>query len=180
MKNKTAASAAGDTKYQGAPCKRGHGGIRYVVNADCVDCAMDRQNTEARKNYIAGYRKTSSTVQAYQKAYQKQYEQREVVKAKRATRRKANPELGAARTQKYNSAKNNRTPLWLGADELWMISQAYELAALRTKLFGFAWHVDHVIPLRGELVSGLHVPHNLQVIPAWDNKSKSNRFAVTS
>jgi len=52
------------------------------------------------------------------------------------------------------------------------------LAALRTKLFGFSWHVDHVLPLQGKKVSGLHVPSNLQVIPWADNVSKSNKFLL--
>ena len=179
MKSKLDAVAAGDKKYQGTPCKHGHSGIRFAVNADCVDCAMGRQKTAARKNYLLKYRKTSNKLKAYQKEYQKNYENQAEVKAKRSAQRKANPAVGAARTQKYQASKNNRTPNWLGADELWRIEQAYELAALRTKLFGFAWQVDHVIPLQGSLVSGLHTPYNLQVIPARDNQSKSNRFTIS-
>jgi hypothetical protein len=84
-----------------------------------------------------------------------------------------------AKLRKRYANKLNRTPLWLTEDDLWIIEQAYELAALRTTVFGFAWHVDHVVPLQGKLVSGLHVPHNLQVIPARDNRAKSNKFATT-
>jgi hypothetical protein len=75
-------------------------------------------------------------------------------------------------------AKIKRTPAWLGEDDLWVIEQAYELAALRTKMFGFQWHVDHKIPLRGKRASGLHVPSNLQVIPGYENSRKSNRMEV--
>lgn len=59
----------------------------------------------------------------------------------------------------------------------WMIREAYALAALRTKLTGIKWHVDHIIPLRNSMVCGLHCEKNLQVIPARDNISKGNRFS---
>jgi len=68
-----------------------------------------------------------------------------------------------------------RTPKWLTEDDKWIIQEAYELAALRSKLFGFSWHVDHVIPLQGKQVSGLHVPNNLQVIPGVENIRKKNK-----
>lgn len=44
------------------------------------------------------------------------------------------------------------------------------------KMFEFSWHVDHVIPLQGEMVSGLHVATNLQVIPWIANVSKANKY----
>jgi hypothetical protein len=70
-----------------------------------------------------------------------------------------------------------RTPIWLTEDDKWMMKEAYELAALRTKMFGFSWHVDHIVPLQGKAVSGLHVPTNLQVIPWLDNIRKKNKVA---
>lgn len=81
-----------------------------------------------------------------------------------------------AKSKRYVLARELRTPAWLTVDDFWLIEQAYELAATRTRVFGFPWHVDHVIPLHGKVVSGLHVPHNLQVIPAFTNRSKSNTF----
>ena len=75
-----------------------------------------------------------------------------------------------------DAAKKNRTPSWLTVDDHWMIEQAYDIAAKRTQVLGIQFHVDHIVPLQGKTVSGLHVPWNLQVIPAKLNQQKSNRF----
>jgi len=92
--------------------------------------------------------------------------------------RKNHPEKINAWSRKHQLAKRNRTPCWLTMDDFWLMEQAYELAVLRTKLFGFSWQVDHILPLQGKLVSGLHVPDNLRVIPSSENRSKSNRYEV--
>ena len=84
-----------------------------------------------------------------------------------------------ANAAKYRNGKANRTPRWLTEDDFWLMEQAYELAKLRTEMLGFQWEVDHTIPLRGKLVSGLHVPDNLRVIPKTANRDKSNRFIVS-
>jgi 5-methylcytosine-specific restriction endonuclease McrA len=77
---------------------------------------------------------------------------------------------------KRHASKKQRIPKWLNDDEIWMIEQTYEISALRTKMLGIEHHVDHIIPLQGKLVSGLHVPWNLQVITAQENRRKSNRL----
>jgi hypothetical protein len=71
--------------------------------------------------------------------------------------------------------KTQRTPAWLTPEDLWLIEEFYETAAERTKSTGVQWHVDHMIPLRGKTVSGLHVPGNLQVILGTENSRKGNR-----
>ena len=91
--------------------------------------------------------------------------------------RAENKDKRAAYEAKRRAAKLQRTPKWLSEDHLWMMQQAYELAALRAKMFGFEWHVDHIVPLQGKQVCGLHVPWNLQVIPGTDNIKKSNKWA---
>ena len=79
---------------------------------------------------------------------------------------------------KRKASKLDRTPSWLTDDDLWIINEIYDLAAKRTKMHGFKWHVDHIIPLQGKLVSGLHVPANMQVISATDNHRKNNKYKV--
>lgn len=80
--------------------------------------------------------------------------------------------------QKRKIDQMQRTPAWLTEDDLWVLEQAYELAALRTQMLGVAHHVDHIIPLRGRKVSGLHVPTNLQVVTWVENQRKTNKFEV--
>ena len=87
-----------------------------------------------------------------------------------------NRDKKAALEAKRRAAKLQRTPKWLSADQLWMLEEAYTLAALRAKMFGFEWHVDHIVPLQGKEVCGLHVPWNLQVIPGPENLKKSNKL----
>lgn len=71
-------------------------------------------------------------------------------------------------------AKRKHRALGLSEDQEWMIREIYELARLRTEVTGTAHEVDHIIPLCGKYVSGLHVPHNLQVLTKADNRRKSN------
>lgn len=80
--------------------------------------------------------------------------------------------------QRRKIALLNRTPKWLTDDDMWVMEEAYILAALRSKVTGVSHHVDHEIPLRGKKVSGLHVPTNLRVIPALENMQKTNKFEV--
>lgn len=94
--------------------------------------------------------------------------------------RKAYPHKHAAIQMARRSHVKQRTPSWLTTDDHWFIGEIYELAALRTKMFGFAWHVDHIIPLQGKNVSGLHVPLNLRVIPGAENVRKSNQYEVVA
>ena len=89
-----------------------------------------------------------------------------------------NPDQYAANAAKRRASKLNRTPKWLTADDIEHMQALYAVAAMIQKESGVEYHIDHIIPLQGKLVSGLHVPNNLRVIPAVDNLKKSNKHPL--
>jgi hypothetical protein len=88
---------------------------------------------------------------------------------------KNNSAKHAALERKRQAAKLQATPKWLTADQLKLIEMQYQLAAYLTQETGIRWEVDHIIPLRGKTVRGLHVPWNLRVITKSENCSKNCR-----
>jgi 5-methylcytosine-specific restriction endonuclease McrA len=70
-----------------------------------------------------------------------------------------------------------QTPAWANK---FFIGEIYHLAKLRTALLGERHEVDHIVPLRGRNVCGLHVENNLQVITRRANLAKANRMEEAS
>lgn len=97
--------------------------------------------------------------------------------ANEATRRwaKANPELTAAQAAKRRACQRNATPSWSEIDK---IKEVYALARRLTVETGVKHHVDHIVPLVNDFVSGLHVFSNLRVITATENHIKRNSFSI--
>ena len=81
---------------------------------------------------------------------------------------------------KRRAARLQRTPAWITDFDKLKIKCVHSIAAMLTRENKEPWHVDHIIPLQGEFVSGLHVPSNLQVMRGVDNASKRNAFEVTA
>ena len=78
-----------------------------------------------------------------------------------------------ARSARYQAAKKNAIPRWINK---FFVNEAYDLAVIRSKLFGFEWNVDHIIPIKSKTVCGLHWEGNMQVIPRIINIKKGNRY----
>ena len=87
-----------------------------------------------------------------------------------------NKPLKAALQAKRKSAILQRTPVW--DKDAHLIVAKYQLANMLTRETGKPHHVDHIIPLQGKNVSGLHVFSNLRVIPGEDNVKKSNKYII--
>jgi hypothetical protein len=85
---------------------------------------------------------------------------------------KRNPHVHAENNMRYYASKKDAVPVWADIDRIQKIYEACRKISART---GIAHHVDHIIPLRSDLVCGLHTHDNLAIIPAKMNISKSNR-----
>lgn len=80
---------------------------------------------------------------------------------------------------KRQYAKMQRTPKWLTEEDWESIRWFYRVARRLTELEGIQWSVDHIIPLQGKLISGLHCPTNLELLPLYGpggNASKGNKW----
>jgi len=88
--------------------------------------------------------------------------------------KKDNPHKVLANNAKRRAYKLNQTPAYYDHEAALVI---YKQAANLNKIHGKrAFHVDHIIPLKGKKVSGLHVHTNLQILSAKDNISKGNKL----
>jgi hypothetical protein len=87
-----------------------------------------------------------------------------------------NKEKILANNAKRRAGRLQRTPSWLTADQLQQIEWFYAEAKRLSEETGIKHHVDHVLPLQGKNVSGLHISENLQILTARENIRKSNRY----
>jgi hypothetical protein len=68
------------------------------------------------------------------------------------------------------------TPKWFDEFDTFVLSEAYRLCKLRQQHTGLKWEVDHIVPLQGEDVCGLHWHQNWAVITQYENRSKGNKL----
>ena len=170
-------SAPDGHKYDCKPCRKSQAAKFYVDN-----------KTKMRRVSDSWYYKNKAKVAAHRKSRRNDPESRARVLEREAAYAERNRESRKACVRKHyaenktkylvkdakrRAAKLQRTPSW-ASDQL--IAAYYKEAKRLEELTGIQFHVDHIIPLQGELVSGLHVESNLQLLPAHENLGKSNQF----
>lgn len=133
-------------------CKDGYSNM-------CKDCYKRKYYTENLQYHKEKYKENRHQKLLYQKEYVS-----------------LNRDVKRASDAKRRARKLKATPNWLTSDDLFTIKEFYKLAKLLEQLTSIRYHVDHIIPLQGENVCGLHVPWNLQILTAEENLLKSNRL----
>lgn len=118
---------------------------------------LDKENLKTRLRYYANIEKQSARKKLY---------------------RSKNKHIVNANAAKRRAAQLFRTPKWLSKNDIDKIKLIYKEATLKTKINNELWVVDHIIPLQGKIVSGLHVPDNLQLMRARDNESKQHKYEI--
>lgn len=186
-KTRKEAQALGATHYfTGEPCKHGHIAPRKTKGA-CIECLKIewQKSNVTRAEYFQQYNKS----EAGQEAKQRYYEVNRLAVIARAQARpmvekrayrdawKVN-NLTAVRADTKNRRRKHRqaTPPWLTRRQKTEMRAMYQIAITMSKTTGERYVVDHIWPLRSDLVSGLHVPWNLRVVTQAENGLKSNKL----
>ena len=146
------------------------------------------ENKEARAEKNREYRRANA--EKLKSAARARYERnkgaliyyhsnKEKCAARSAEWRRANPHLVRAKTRRRNATKVNATPAWLTDAHHAEMANIYR-RAVEMSAGGVRHEVDHIVPLRGRNVCGLHVPWNLQILDWISNRSKGNKLEVLS
>lgn len=152
--------------------------VKSGYRAACKSCMSNKAAKWRKENKEHKAKKDKEYHQAnlsYIKEQKKKYrlENKEAIALSLKLWQQANPDKCNARNSKRRAAKLNATPAW---SDLKKVAVYFEHAQLCSKILKQSFHVDHIVPLQGKTVCGLHVPNNLQVLPATLNHSKNNHW----
>lgn len=170
------------------PCKYGHTSERRVKDDRCLECdrewkqklraqhpekvaeykRKDYQNNKA--TYVAAQkRRVENNPEKVALEKQQHYQKnKDIYKERAAKWKKENRGRAAYLNAKRKKLIKQATPPWLTSDHWFQIRQYYETADIKIE-------VDHIVPIQGKTVCGLHVPWNLQHLPQAENSQKRCR-----
>jgi hypothetical protein len=164
------------------PCKRGHVVLRITAEGTCTECKRiketeryyanpDKSKAATHRKYYANQEKIveKARISRATESPEKRAARLEQAKLKARDWRANNPKHHLALTTAHKKSIKQRTPSWANLQK---IVEFY-------KNCPEGYQVDHIIPLRGKKVSGLHIVENLQYLTAKENRNKSNYYEVS-
>ncbi len=136
-----------------------------------------KNKDKIKESMIAFAEKNYGSLSNYHKIKDREWRAKNPEKKAASNRayKKRHPSVVRANHAKYRAAKLQRTVSWANTK---LIQEIYLNARNLSEDSGESYHVDHIIPLQGKKVSGLHVETNLQILKSKDNSSKSNKFEI--
>jgi hypothetical protein len=165
-----------------------HCWCKECANAQSKAWKQDNKEHIQQYNVSEGRRKISREYQRKSRSENPEYHKKQLRKSRSKHKEKRYQEQVIWRSNNpekvrfYNASRKKTrlraTPKWLTKDHKTFMEIQYQMAKLLSERLGFEHHVDHIHPLQGENVCGLHVPWNMQVIPAADNIRKSNKLPL--
>lgn len=191
-----------DIKYYftGKPCKRGHVAKRLVSNHSCSACGTLTKSKNDKKYYNKNKDKIKANVKKWvdinkadvharlrryysdnsevikNRSKQYYYDNYDVCIETRAKYRRINYKeinrKNLPNVRLRQARKLNATPSWYNHDKVKAIYEESHRLTLETNI---QHHVDHIYPLKGKTVCGLHSHENLQILPAKENMTKGNK-----
>lgn len=158
-----------------------HRGRKDGLTEWCKECAKAKVKTYADKNretVRAGNKEAGARFREANRASENK-RLNDYYHANKAVRRSAERKWRTANRHKHNAKESARRAKKLLATPKWASSKYialfYEMARLESERLGVEIHVDHIVPLKSSRVCGLHCEHNLQLLVASENLTKSNR-----
>lgn len=141
----------------------------------------DRLRQVSREFRLRHQERSRAEAREYQRArYHAKTKHSEAYRAIAAAKSRAWYAANSQKAKEYSAFRRRNALIQRGQAPKWanwfFISEIYDLARRRTKLLGIPHEVDHIIPLRGKTVCGLHVETNLRVVPKVVNRAKASHF----
>jgi hypothetical protein len=171
-------------------------GYKFGVHSKCKVCLTEYSNNwklsnrdKLKKNQQRYCNKNKEKVKEQKKRYlinncekrkesvRKYYlKNKSAISEKERKLRHKNLDRYRAYCSLRRSIKIKATPVWITKEQLKLINNIYKEARNLELKMNEKFHVDHIVPLNSDIVCGLHVPWNLQILKASDNMKKGNKL----